>query len=500
MRAAHFLPAVLVLIVAVNCGTAVPRYVNGIDYPLTRNGAQQAIDECENGTVCDLVNIEGDIESDGITLMLKNGVDVDWHHHRLKMMPTDKSYINIAMAGILVDELFLSNDAERGSFTLNISGLSNATNLVAPYVVGDFILLREKGDGRQFISIIADIDLSTNSVTLIDSVADPFLVSNGAWIVHNPQVIRQGGLYNFVCDANGNNGNLSICLEFRPGAIHYVVENIQVTGSFGPRNKAGIQGLWFHRLYASRVLGVTASGFATSTSDYNDIQFHGLGGGTTVDHLVSLNANGFGPGFAHCQRITVSGVQVTHAGSRGFLIDRTTLSTFNGIVITDGTTSPATANQKGSGLCLRFGSHNNTISNVIVFNGDDFAIRFDGSQCKHGFDCDSFNTVTNVQLKRHRAKPGLPSYSIVNGRNCTGNTVEGSWDGLVQDWNKDFKFTNSRGPFVEQSISRTCPTADDFTGKWNVRTCIRCMPFDNVLKDCCFGLDGYVRCFETVLF
>jgi hypothetical protein len=421
---------------------------------------------------------------------------LDWNGHTLWLLPGEVNTIGIGVAGALTDDIFLVKNASAGSYNITVAGLQNSTT---PYVVGDFLLLRDKKFGRQFTTILIAIDLSTNTIKMADSLVEDWTTDMFASIVHNPTVVRGASLLNLVIDANGNNGNASICLEMRFGCINCYLENLMVTGAFGIMNRNGVQGMWIHRLYKSEAANIYAMNFSTSSIDGRDIQFFGCTQ-TTIDTMVSIDPAGFGPGFAHCDSITVENLRVTQANARGLAIDTTRNSVFTNIIVANGNT-PAPIYPKGSGLCFRFGSHNNTVTNLVSWNNDDFGLKFDGGNCIAGQECDSYNTIINAQLIKNRNGPTQASYAIVNGVNSRGNVVIGTWDGLVMDLSttRDLQMTRFYKGFTEQSLSRVCPTYDDFSGKWNVLTCIRCMPANNQLKECCMWYDGVMRCITHTL-
>lgn len=490
----------------INNNNNVPiRFVDGIQYPLTRLGLQAAINDTNAGGTGKII-VTANIQSDGVKIILKSDVDLDFNWNRLILLPGEVDMIAIGTSGVIPEDILVAQDALNGADNITVSGLDTAN---VPYQVGDLLLLRYnslKVHGVQFLTVLIGIDLATGTLQLADSLTYDIIVADGGCrVTHILDTARRAQLRNMVCDVNNNNGTNSLCLETRTGCVECLMENHIFMGAMGSRNTANYQAAAYYRQYASTINNVVAMGFSSSTTPagtvFRDISFDGCQQ-TKINGVTSIDATGFGPRLGHCHRCTMSNVHITNSNARGLRIDTSSWNVISNVVISD--------SKGGAGDGVRFfgGSHHNTMNGLSVPICSRGALAFDGdcsSGTGAGDTCDSHNRVTGFRTLGRPNVAGNPLQAVINnGVYAHNNTVEGSWIGVVNNFNlavDGVMIENHSQGFTETSVSRVHPTTASFSSHGAMRACIWSMAVDNVLRVTCKGLlpDTNIRFVEFTL-
>jgi hypothetical protein len=370
--------------------------VDGIFYPLTRAGIQDAIDAIvaagSGGTALSgTVSIAGPVMSDGIALTIPSYVTVDFNGYSFFAVADATSYDLITSIGSTPSSSSpLLLDGKEGGSLISLS-VANA-NL---FLAGDFVYL--SGGTSQGVlpgssstvragqqaNVIISVNTVTGNITLRDPLAWDFTVSQGATIARVATPVWSPGVKNVVLNGNGNTGSLTRLLVLE-GVRAARIENVLVAGSLGNSMAAGVS---LPTEYQFKVAGIYVSGAVdcsfehvgsflfNSSTGVRDIGL-ALISTSTVTALRSSGTAGNGPVFIFATYIAATSIM--SAGSHGTALQLETsayLTLTNVRVFTAANTSLT----DGDGLVFSKGSHNNIVRNLhaignagngVVFQGD----------------------------------------------------------------------------------------------------------------------------------
>jgi hypothetical protein len=378
---------------------------------LTRTALQAAIDAVTLLPRGGIVQVTGDITSDGVApIAIKDRVTLDFAGYTLKAAA---SSANIDLVGVLgvgpgPTHTLVSN-ALRGSRAVNIT-----TTQAALYSVGDMVIVSGGVSpcGDQGVSWR---DMMMNEVIAIDSslygtltlrfpLGSNFLTANSASVARYSGAVVDAGLRNIILDGNSNTGATARLLSAF-GCRQCVFENIKVQGTHSPT--AGVVfadagGLVFRAGLDNRFRDIVSESYNGGVA-IRDISFHSQTA-ATISNVHSRNVQGYGPALQFVHESTGRDLYAANSkNGRGISIDACSDVDLYGLHSSNHLTPSV-----GIGVLLGFGTHHNKLFGVTTRGSTEGGLNTQGTG-----DC--ANTVHGLQSDGNaRYQVNLASGSVNN--------------------------------------------------------------------------------------
>lgn len=409
------------------------------DYPLTRQGLQDATNFATSLDGGGNIQVWGNIESDGVSYYTKPNVRIDFNGYEFKMKNDNTSYDMILCSSGVSSQKSITAPITEGDTLVYLSSVSG-------YSPGDYIMIYPLKNPLIFhVSPIYAVDSISNTIDMV--LPCPFDIPDyGNFTAYkwSSSTVTRFQLKNVILNGNGNSGIMSrlfVCVY----SIEMYLQSVRVTGTL-TATKQSSSGIHLYWAYASMIDDVSAMNF-NSPLESNDICFQYMIA-PIITRIRSTNSAGFGPSilgtYMNTDLMTLIGSK-----ARGIKFSTTKFSSISSIV------STGHRSDRGTGIGFHSGFQNNIISNLVsVFNDNQGLVFF--------YDPDINNQVYGLFAKGNKLRD-LYLGTGVNGN--SGNVVYGRISDSSKSLNGNLKHSLvsvDKNNYITYVPALTEPQSSDF--------------------------------------